>query len=224
VNDVSGHGNDGTLHGGVSWVPGSMGMGLKFPTGSYCHLNPIQGLSGSGAFGFGFWFSTAVTGANQELIRTDEHLSTSPIVIFRVDSGTNKLRWFISDGGSTDDISSTATVTDGKLHFGFAFHSPGLHLLYLDSLPAVIATSTVTANPFQSAGWTIGGLLRAGPTVTENFQGRILGGLATSALPIPAQVSTLYNNPYGMFTRRATRFGKSAASGGLLLRRRRAAA
>lgn len=147
--------NNGTLVGGVSFVPGKVGQAFNFDGGtSFVQLPsnlfpfPFSG-TGNVPFSFELWFRTTSPGVilgQQVTIPFQNPLNYVPAIYIGTD---DELRVEMFWNGSPDPITTTNTVCDGNFHHLAVVYDGTNQTLFLDSALA-------GSKPWTESGYATG--------------------------------------------------------------------
>lgn len=220
VNDDSGHGNDGTINGGVTWVQTANGMGLNFPNSG----SPVVSIPDSASLKptSGLWISVThvpvdgAAGLQRAMVQKSYTSSVEPFYQFFLgycDSNSSAPYCYsfqLTIAGTRQHLSINNSVVFGKLAVVDATYDGATMRLFtngnqIGSLTVSGAISTYST-PLGIGGVASG--ISNSPSVGSIHSVTIYG-----KAPVTSQISTFAANRYGMFRappKRLSVFGKPA--------------
>jgi uncharacterized repeat protein (TIGR01451 family) len=208
--------NNGTLHGGVTYVPGVVGQAFSFNgQGSYIDLGTGPDIVGTGAFSVALWVKTTAT-AGMILNQRDAANYNGE---YALQLSAGKLNWSTYDGGQYGfSFNSNAAVNDGQWHFIVATRLPdGTGQIWIDGV--LDSSQTVAPVPLGSGfhvylGEDVRNAIDVGPAYSNNFVGQLDDvGIYNTALT-PAQIGILQSNPAAQITATTDQRGDLRRVGG----------
>lgn len=199
VNDESGHGNDGTLNSGASWVTTANGMSLKFTGGTTNGVTVNVPVPSSWS-----WFAWINPATAVNLYgNLFGHMTNSGFWVWE-----NGARLDYFDGSSTPDHPANTTFVIGAWQMIGATYTPttqvvGTLQFYYNGLSDGSYSANQLVSPVTGIGQDngIGGY--------EGYAGSIGQEIFLPAALTPAQVQQLYRNPWGMFKAPPKRFSST---------------
>ncbi len=203
VADFSGHGNTGTLHGGVRWVPGKVAAaeapppaagkseGLHFDgrDGSYVEIPTLD----MGRLTFATWVKREVTAKKQYMIMCTRYggwgVYFSEIPGSSYDGRINDYLWFThrGAGGWRSDVE----IADTKWHFVAVTLDGNSLKFYVDGKPAGSASMGYTIDS-GGGGYCLGGAPESPGEPGCSLQGCLEETLVFNRPLGPAEIAALY--------------------------------
>jgi hypothetical protein len=146
--DFSGHGNDGTLGGGVKWAPGILGSALQLTSGYVAIDGVVKGLTGTNLT-LSAWIKTT-QGSEGNLFAANDSASAHPLM-FGI-SGGNPYAY--DNGAGTQYPAPTGAVNDNQWHMLTFVRNGGTAYIYLDGTQIRTYASTFSLSTVTR--WSIG--------------------------------------------------------------------
>jgi len=179
ANDLSGNGNNGTLHGGASYTAGMVGAAFSLPTiADYVEVPDSPTLNFAGNFSIDAWIRTTNPATGRATI-VDKRAGTNTNPIgYHLFIFSGLLGFQLADGQPfLNQVSPGPLIVDGNWHHVAATinrTSPSGGNLYVDG--ALVFTFDPTTRPgsiVNGANLRLGVRTNGSPQTFENFQGAI---------------------------------------------------
>ncbi|HVC96606.1 MAG TPA: LamG-like jellyroll fold domain-containing protein [Pirellulales bacterium] len=191
-------GNNGTLHGGVSYAAGVVGQAFNFNgQGSYVDLGTGADVTGTGAFAVAAWIKTTATGAEVVLNQRDPANYNGEYAL-NIISG--KVNWYtFGDNQFGFNFTSNASVNDGNWHLIVAQRlADGTGQIYIDG--ALDSSQAAAPVPLGGGfhvyiGEDVRDAVDVGPSAAFNFVGQIDEVQIYDLAMTPAMIGALFSNP-----------------------------
>ncbi|RYD67800.1 MAG: hypothetical protein EOP83_02025 [Verrucomicrobiaceae bacterium] len=170
--DSSGAGNNGTINGSATWVPGVEGTGLQLNgVNSFVTCGTGPSVSGTSSFTVAAWIKTTAS-ANGIIIQQRDATGYNGEYMFSVNS-SGKLNFMVYGNGAYQfSFATPQSINNGAWHHVVAVRSGLTGSIYIDGNPTPAATANGTAvrSMLATLGTVIG---RDTLDNNKNFNGSI---------------------------------------------------
>jgi hypothetical protein len=154
ATDSSGNGDTGAVNG-ATWTTGIYNSGLSFNGSSNSVTSSSAALNGSGDFTIGAWIKTTATAAGV-IIQQRGSSNNGQYQLAITASGTVNFWMRSSSSKYQFNITTTATINDGKWHYVSGVRQGVTGYIYIDTAVAASGSSSSTLRSLTTNGVSVG--------------------------------------------------------------------